>query len=102
MYVVCVTVRVKPDHVDEFIAATRRNAENTRKEPHNLRFDVLQAIDTLTQFVLYEVYDSEEGFKAHQQTEHYLAWKATVAEWMAEPRTSVKCKSLFPTDKSAW
>ena len=101
MYIVCVNVHVKPDHVGDFIAATRLNAENTRKEPHNLRFDVIQVIETPTQFMLYEVYDSEADFKAHQQTQHYLTWKETVAPWMAQPRTSFKCREIVPTSREA-
>lgn len=102
MYIVCVTVAVLPDHVDEFIKATRENARNTRKEPKNLRFDVTQVIDAPTQFMLYEVYDSEDGFKAHQQTPHYLAWKEKVVPWMAKPRSSIKCHEIYPTERSAW
>ena len=43
MYVVSVTIFVNPDRVMAFIDATLENARNTRKEPGNLRFDVLQA-----------------------------------------------------------
>lgn len=102
MYVVVVTVRVKPDRVDDFISASRTNAQNTRKEPGNARFDVVRSNDDSAHFVLYEVYDSELAFKAHQQTRHYLTWKEAVADWMAEPRTSVKCASVFPAERSAW
>jgi autoinducer 2-degrading protein len=102
MYIVAVTVHVLPDHVVEFIAATRENAENTRKEPHNLRFDVIQVLETPTQFMLYEVYESEDGFKAHQQTEHYLKWRERVAPWMAQPRSAIKCREAFPAERSRW
>ncbi|MGC8834609.1 MAG: antibiotic biosynthesis monooxygenase [Armatimonadota bacterium] len=96
MYVVCVTVHVKPEHVSDFIEATLENARNTRKEPGNVRFDVLQAEDPKTRFFLYEVYKSPEDFAAHQQTEHYLRWRAKVADWMAEPRQGVRHYSIFP------
>ena len=96
MYVVVVNVTVKPEAVDAFIAATRDNHEGTRREPDNLRFDVLRRGDDPNRFVLYEVYRSEAGFAAHQRTAHYLAWKDSVAPMMAEPRTAQKCASLFP------
>ena len=102
MYIVAVTVHVLPDHVDEFIAATRENAESTRKEPHNRRFDVIQALEVPTQFMLYEVYDSEGDFKAHQQTEHYLKWRERVAPWMAQPRSAIKCRDIFPLKRERW
>jgi autoinducer 2-degrading protein len=98
MYVVCVTVRVKPGHEQDFIEATRLNHLGTRTEPGNVRFDVLRHEDDPCQFFLYEVYRSKEDFAAHQQTKHYLNWKATVADWMAQPRQGVKHVSLFPDD----
>ena len=96
MYVVVVNVHVKPEAVDAFIAASADNHLNTRKEPANLRFDVLQRTDDPNRFVLYEVYQDESGFGAHQQTAHYLTWKETVAPMMAEPRSAQKCSSVFP------
>jgi len=100
MYVVCVTVWVTPGHEDTFIEATRLNHLGTRAEPGNLRFDVLRKVDEPARFFLYEVYRTQEDFAAHQQTEHYLTWKATVADWMARDREGVKHESLFPPDGS--
>jgi autoinducer 2-degrading protein len=76
MYVVCVTVFVKSEFVSAFIDATFDNARSTRREPANVRFDVVQAEDDPTQFMLYEVYQSKDAFAGHQQTPHYTAWKA--------------------------
>ena len=95
MYVVAVTVHVKPDCIEPFVEATLDNARNTRREPGNVRFDVLQAEDDPGRFLLYEVYRTREDFAKHQQTEHYLHWKPTVADWMAQPRQGVKHQSLF-------
>ncbi len=99
MYVVCVTIRVKPDHLEEFLFATEANHRSTRSEPGNVRFDVLRDVSDSTRYFLYEVYRTEEAFKAHQQTEHYFAWRDTVADWMAEKRQGVKLESLFPSDE---
>ena len=95
MYVVAVTVFVKPEFISAFIAATLDNARNTRKEPGNLRFDVLQAEDDPSRFMLYEAYQTKEGFVSHQQTGHYLRWKPAVADWMAQPRSAVKHNTVF-------
>jgi autoinducer 2-degrading protein len=95
MYVVCVTVMVKQGHEQDFIDATEKNHLGSVAEPGCARFDVLQAEDNPSRFFLYEVYREKDDFKAHQQTEHYLAWKQTVADWMAEPRQGVKHNSLF-------
>jgi|SRR6187402_1643379 len=96
MYVVVVNVSVKPEAVEAFIAASAENHRHTRKEPENVRFDVLRRNDDGNRFVLYEVYVSEAGFTAHQATPHYARWKESVAPMMAEPRTPQKCTSLYP------
>jgi autoinducer 2-degrading protein len=95
MYVVAVTIFVKPAHVNEFLAATLDNARNTRRESGNLRFDVLRAEEDPNRFLLYEVYHAKEDFAAHQQTPHYLRWKQAVTDWMAQPRQGVKHHSVF-------
>jgi autoinducer 2-degrading protein len=101
MYVACVTARVRPECVEQFIEASLENARNSRQEAENVRFDVLQAEDDPARFFLYEVYRTKEGSAAHKRTAHYLKWRATVAEWMAEPRAGVTHYSLFP-DESGW
>ena len=95
MYVVSVTVFVKPEFVQPFIEATFDNATNTRLEAGNVRFDVLQAEDDAARFLLYEAYHAKDDFARHQQTEHYLRWKNTVAPWMKEPRQGLKHHALF-------
>jgi autoinducer 2-degrading protein len=101
MFVVCVTVWVKSGHEGDFLEATRANHFATRKEPGNVRFDVLKQQDDPTQYFLYEVYRSPEDFAAHQKTPHYLEWKERVAFWMAKPRQGVKHQSILP-DASGW
>jgi len=96
MHVTLVHVQVKPDHVNDFIAATKRNHEASIKESGNRRFDVLQSPENPAHFVLYEAYVSAEDAAEHKQTEHYLAWRDTVADWMAEPRQGIRYDGLFP------
>ena len=96
MFVTLVHVRVKPQHVDAFINITRANHKGSIKEPGNRRFDVLQSPEDPCQFLLYEAFDSEADAKAHKETAHYLAWKETVADWMAEPRRGVVYHGLLP------
>lgn len=96
MHVTLVHVQVKPDHIDDFIAATRLNHEASISEAGNRRFDVLQSPENPAQFILYEAYASAEDAAAHKQTAHYLNWRDTVSEWMAEPRQGVRYEGLFP------
>ena len=102
MYVVCVTVYVKEEYHDEFIIATLDNAKNTRKEPLNLRFDVLECLDDPNKFFLYEVYKDDSGMTAHKETDHYKTWREIVAPMMAKPREGVKHKNIFPESIEAF
>jgi len=96
MHVTLVHVRVKPEAVDAFIAATRANHEASTREAGNRRFDVLQSPDDPTRFVLYEAYATADDAAAHKTTAHYLAWRDAVADLMAEPRRGEPMKGLFP------
>lgn len=95
MYIVCVKIAVKSAHVPAFIQATLDNAENTRREAGNVRFDVVRDEADPTRFMLYEVYRGKDDFLAHQQTPHYFRWKDAVADWMAEPRSATKNLPVF-------
>ncbi|NNG12348.1 MAG: antibiotic biosynthesis monooxygenase [Halobacteria archaeon] len=96
MHVTLVHVHVKPEHVDDFIRASQANHEASAREPGNRRFDVLQSGDDPTQFVLYEAYVTAEDAAAHKQTAHYLSWRETVMDWMAEPRRGIPYHGLLP------
>ena len=98
MLIVHVHARVKPEFVETFRRATIENARNSVQEPGIARFDVIQQSDDPTRFVLVEAYRNVEAPGRHKETSHYATWRDTVAGMMAEPRTSVKFKNLFPDD----
>jgi autoinducer 2-degrading protein len=99
MQVTLVNVHVKPENVQDFIDASLANARESVKEAGNLRFDVLQSPEDPTRFILYEAYDSPESAAAHKDTPHYQKWRATVADWMAEPRVGVPYVGLSSGDE---
>jgi autoinducer 2-degrading protein len=96
MFVTLVHVHVKPDVIEAFIDATVANAEASMREPGNVRFDLLQDAEDETRFLIYEAYVGEASARAHKDTSHYLGWRATVEDWMAEPRRGVRYDGLFP------
>ncbi len=96
MQVTLVHVRVKAEHVADFIAATWSNREASVCEPGNRRFDVLQAPDDPARFILYEAYATKADAAAHKATAHYAAWRDAVAGWMAEPRRGEPMAGLMP------
>ena len=101
MFIVHVFVHVKPDCVDAFRAATIENARNSLLEPGVARFDVAQQLDDPTRFVLVEAYRTPDDPARHKETAHYQTWRDTVADMMAEPRSSVKYSDVFP-DEEGW
>jgi (4S)-4-hydroxy-5-phosphonooxypentane-2,3-dione isomerase len=101
LLVVHVHVRVKPDCVEAFRAATLANARASLQEPGIARFDVVQQQDDPTRWVLVEVYRTADAPARHKETAHYAAWRDAVAPMMAEPRASVKFTNVHPDD-AAW
>ena len=90
---------VKPEHVDAFRQASIENARNSVQEPGIARFDVIQQQDDSTRFILVEVYRNQEATLKHKETAHYATWRDTVADMMAERRSSVKFSTVFPGDE---
>jgi quinol monooxygenase YgiN len=88
MIATLVYVNVRPECIEAFEKITVYNHENTRREPGNVRFDVLHVNDDPTKFVLYEVFADEAAAKAHKETAHYLRWREEVADYMATPRSA--------------
>ncbi len=94
MIVTIVNVRVKKEHINDFIRASKENHKGSITETGNLRFDVIQNAEEPGRFILYEAYESEEAAVKHKETPHYLKWRETVAGWMAEPRQGIKHKVI--------
>ena len=101
MLIVHVFVHVKSDQIEAFQTATLENARNSVQEPGIARFDVIQQKDDPARFVLVEVYRTPEDPAKHKETAHYQKWRDTVADMMAEPRTSIKYTNIFP-DEQGW
>ena len=102
MLVVHVHVRVHPERIGDFLAATVINARASLAEPGVLRFDVIQDRADQARVVLVEVYRDEQASQAHQLTPHYTTWRDSVAEMMAKPRESVRYSVVFPLSGEGW
>jgi len=78
-------LRVQADAVDRFKARIERHALlSTGKEPGCRQFDVHQERTDPTLFLLVECYDDEDAFEAHRTSEHYLAFREDVKDWVVE------------------
>ena len=101
MHIVLVHIHVTPDKILDFKTAILDNARNSILEDGVIRFDVFQQADDPTKFTLVEIYKNAAAHLAHRETKHYLLWRDTVTDWMAEPRVGIKYSNLFPED-SDW
>ena len=99
---IIVKLYVKEEYIEKFKEITFYNSENARKEPGNLRFDVIQSAETSNMFFLYEVYKSDDAIAYHRTTEHYLKWRDTVAEMMEKPRDGMQGIPLCPSEEEAY
>ena len=78
MVVMQITHRILPEHTELYLEATLTNAYATRKEPGNIRFDVLRDVQDPCCFQLYEAYVDREAQQAHLASAHFLLWKESV------------------------
>jgi|SRR3954470_4019166 autoinducer 2-degrading protein len=76
MFIVLVSVQVKPELLGEFKDAILTNAAlSVQRDPGCVRFDVLQQGDDATRWFFYEVYEREQAWVDHRAAAHFLAFK---------------------------
>ena len=82
-FVLAVNIRIKPEHVEAFMKKLADNASAARKEPGCKQFDVLVDPKDRTKVMLYEIYNDEKAFEAHQQTPHFKKYVAEAVPLLA-------------------
>ena len=83
MVVLQVDIRIKPENVERWMKMALENAREARKEPGCRHFDVLVDPDDRTRVMLYEIYDDQSAFEAHQQTPHFKKYMAEAVPLLA-------------------
>ena len=96
MKTLIVHLRVIESRVEDFIAATRENMANSRKEPGISRFELLRDDVDPCRFVLVEAYRDDAAQAAHKETAHYFKWKELAESMLDEPRTRALYSSIEP------
>ena len=102
MKAIVVKISVKEECIEKFKEITFYNSENARKEPGNLRFDVIQSEEEPNLFFLYEIYRSEEAIAYHRTTEHYNKWAESIADMIEKPRERWIGVPLCPSEEEAY
>jgi len=88
MFVLVVQIKIKPESVDAFMGKLAENAKNARKEPGCKQFDVLVDPNDKTKVMLYEVYNDDKAFEAHQATPHFKKYLAEAVPMLASRERS--------------
>jgi quinol monooxygenase YgiN len=94
-FVLAVMIRIKPENVEQFMAQALANGRETRKEPGCRQFEVLVDAAERTKVMLFEIYDDEKAFEAHQQTPHFKKY-ATEAVPLLESRERHMLQRALP------
>ena len=94
-FVLFITITLKPGTQEAFMPQIEKNAATSEQdEPGCQKFEVLLPHDGTQNVVyLYEVYDDEAAFAAHQAMAHYIQFK-DVANDMIENMDVIKMKGL--------
>lgn len=88
MFCVVVRVQVKPEFAVPFRQEILSNAAaSLDREPGCRTFDVCEAPAT-SEFLLYELYDTEQAFQEHLETLHFKHFDAKTAGWIASKQIS--------------
>jgi (4S)-4-hydroxy-5-phosphonooxypentane-2,3-dione isomerase len=82
-FVLAVTLRIKPENVERFMENALANGREARKEPGCRQFEVLVDKADRTKVMLFEIYDDDKAFEAHQQTPHFKKYLAEAVPLLA-------------------
>ena len=92
MFVLSVEIQIKPENVDAFMKQLDANAKAARTEPGCKQFEVLVDPKDRTKIMLFEVYNDEAAFEAHQATPHFKKYLAEAVPMLASRERSVYTK----------
>ena len=81
VYTVLNTIKVKPEHLKDFVENARKHAKNSLGEPGCLRFEVLQDTKETQTICLYEVFRSEADLDKHREHDYYKRWMVMSRDW---------------------
>lgn len=99
MYVILGTIRVRPEHLDDFVENVRRHAAASAQEPGCVRFEVLQDAADPTTICLFEVFRSEDDLHVHRQQDYYKRWMEMSRDWRDTSTYSRRVlRNVYPDD----
>ena len=92
-FVLVVSIRIKPENVDRWMKMALENAREARKEHGCRQFEVLVDPKDRTRVMLFEIYDDDKAFEAHQATPHFKKYLAEAVPLLASRERQVFTKA---------
>ncbi|KAA3621733.1 MAG: antibiotic biosynthesis monooxygenase [Proteobacteria bacterium] len=87
MYAVTVLFDIRPEYESNFEArVVRQAAESLDLEPGCRVFDVCRDEDQRNRFFLYEIYDDDDAFRAHLESNHFQAFDDDIRAWVLKKK----------------
>ncbi len=103
MEVLMVRIRVKPEHLEDFIHEMIGDAEGSvLNEPGCRRFDIIQDETEPTKLGLCEVYDDEAAVQDHLSRPHFLKWKEATTDWTSQAIEVSTCVPVSVAGEGHW
>jgi len=92
-FVLVVSIKIKPENVERWMKMALENAREARKEPGCRQFEVLVDPKDKTKVLLFEIYNDEKAFEAHQATPHFKKYLAEAVPLLASRERQVFTKA---------
>ena len=89
-----VMINIKPENVDAFMQKVIENGKAARSEPGCRQFDVLVDPEDKTKVMLYEIYDDQKAFEAHQAGAAFKKYLAEAVPLLASRERQFWKKAL--------
>jgi (4S)-4-hydroxy-5-phosphonooxypentane-2,3-dione isomerase len=92
-FVLVVNIKIKPENAERWMKMALENAREARKEPGCRQFEVLVDPKDRTKVLLFEIYNDEKAFEAHQATPHFKKYLAEAVPLLASRERQVLTKA---------
>lgn len=73
--------KILSQHLDDYIVNMRVCAEKSNREPGCVRYEVMQDVQDPTMMCLFQVFQDDEAYQAHQDAKHHREWIALSGGW---------------------
>lgn len=74
----------KPEHAEDFKAATQNVIKATRQEEGNIFYYLYQSVENPSDFIFYEKFKDQESLDFHVNTEHYKKFESVFKKIQAK------------------